>query len=497
MRFTMCQRFVAGAFSVLLFNCLIGTYACANDASSAAESKKAAAQKEPGAPQPTIPPGAKSHTVISPSGKTRITYIEHKDGQMAAISEAIDPEAGKASDKDVVKKTIDQLVEVTPGAKEALARAREGDVLTLTAAELEEIVAKAGGTLDVDPVVLSELLNTIDEEGLDVRPAELRRLVKQAADRRLTGDTLRTWLQSKLPAEKEQVMRGRETPDCPGLVYGVGKREICLPLGALSFADEVVSFAPGAKPSKSPFNKPKRALGEPNYRNTDLADFISIGCNGELIVQFVDNVLVDIEGVDLYVFEVGPFVEKTALAISVDGITWLDIGAIEGARADVDIAGLVQPGERFSFVKLTNAGNSCGGRHSGADIDAIAAVGAEIRLSLDSAVLFEVGKAELKAPALNAIDDLAKKLSVYGDGLIITVEGHTDSTGSDADNLRLSEARASAVWQYLKTKLTIPVKGSHIKGYGEQRPIADNDTEEGRAKNRRVDLLVKPTQRVK
>jgi outer membrane protein OmpA-like peptidoglycan-associated protein len=71
----------------------------------------------------------------------------------------------------------------------------------------------------------------------------------------------------------------------------------------------------------------------------------------------------------------------------------------------------------------------------------------------------------------------------------VEVGGHTDSVGSEAYNQGLSERRADAVRDYLMSK---GVKASRLtaRGYGESRPVASNDTEEGRAENRRVELVV-------
>ena len=71
---------------------------------------------------------------------------------------------------------------------------------------------------------------------------------------------------------------------------------------------------------------------------------------------------------------------------------------------------------------------------------------------------------------------------------VIIVEGYTDSIGSDAYNLRLSERRAQAVRDYL---IELGIKPSRIttKGYGKARPVASNETKEGRAENRRVEIL--------
>lgn len=283
---------------------------------------------------------------------------------------------------------------------------------------------------------------------------------------------------------------GKQTADCPGLVYGGGKREICLPLGRASFGDEVIGFTPGERRSRAPFDDPEQALAEPNYRRTSSPDFISLGCDGELMLRFTDNVLIDTDGVDLYVFEAGPFVERTELAISVDGTDWVDVGVIEGARADIDIAPFAVSGEKYPYVRLRNAGKSCGGKHAGADIDAVAAVGAELRFSLDSALLFDVDESRLKPEARTQLDAMARQLASHGKGLRLTVEGHTDSTGSDARNQVLSEARAGAVAEYLARQLGLAPGSMTLRGFGATRPVASNDTEEGRARNRRVDLLV-------
>lgn len=279
---------------------------------------------------------------------------------------------------------------------------------------------------------------------------------------------------------------------CPGTVYGKGARAICLPMGAASFADEVVSFERSARPAEPTWDAPGQALGEPDYIRPSAPGYVSLGCNGVLVLRFVDNVLVDVDGPDLYVFEVGPMVEATDLAISADGSTWLPVGRIEGARSEVDVAGIAEPGTGYPFVRLTNAGRACGGRSPGADIDAVAAVGSALRLSLDSAVLFDSGQSALKPEAHASLEAIAGRLRSHGPGTRVTIEGHTDSVGSDADNLALSLARARAVRSFLLERIDLPEAQVEVAGHGESRPVAGNDDEAGRAQNRRVDLLVRP-----
>jgi OOP family OmpA-OmpF porin len=70
------------------------------------------------------------------------------------------------------------------------------------------------------------------------------------------------------------------------------------------------------------------------------------------------------------------------------------------------------------------------------------------------------------------------------------VEGHTDNVGADAYNMNLSKERAKAVMDYLVSKGVPATKISSV-GYGEEKPIASNETEEGRSKNRRVEIKAK------
>ena len=150
--------------------------------------------------------------------------------------------------------------------------------------------------------------------------------------------------------------------------------EVFFPCGDLSFADEVVSFTSGEPKAKAEADRiPKEALGIPDYDGND--NYLTLGCGGVLIVRFTDNSLIDIDGPDLYVFEIGPAVEPTDLAISRDGESWVEIGRIAGGRAEVDVADFVDGPEPYSHVRLIDGRTDCGGEYPGADIDAIGAIG--------------------------------------------------------------------------------------------------------------------------
>jgi len=101
---------------------------------------------------------------------------------------------------------------------------------------------------------------------------------------------------------------------------------------------------------------------------------------------------------------------------------------------------------------------------------------------------FDFGKSTLKPEAKAKLDDLVAKTAGVNLEVIIAV-GHTDNVGSDAFNQKLSVARAEAVKAYLTSK-GVEKNRVYTEGKGEKQPVADNKTDEGRAKNRRVEIEV-------
>jgi OmpA-OmpF porin, OOP family len=109
-------------------------------------------------------------------------------------------------------------------------------------------------------------------------------------------------------------------------------------------------------------------------------------------------------------------------------------------------------------------------------------------ITLPGDVLFAFNKSDLTPSAQSQLDALMGKLQ-NADVVSIKVIGHTDSVGSDSYNQALSERRASSVAAYLLSQGLDPNKLTS-EGKGKSQPVADNDTEEGRAKNRRVELHI-------
>lgn len=116
------------------------------------------------------------------------------------------------------------------------------------------------------------------------------------------------------------------------------------------------------------------------------------------------------------------------------------------------------------------------------------------KVSLEADAYFDFDKATLKQGGKDRIDAEITKLGQVELNSVIAI-GHTDSVGPDAYNQKLSERRAQAVKDYMVSK-GVAADRIQIKGEGESKPIADNKTKEGRAKNRRVEVEFNATKKV-
>ena len=122
-------------------------------------------------------------------------------------------------------------------------------------------------------------------------------------------------------------------------------------------------------------------------------------------------------------------------------------------------------------------------------------VGEGIKITFSSGILFDVDKSDLKDPYKGELSQLANILNKYEDTNIL-LAGHTDSTGSDEYNLELSRRRAESVANYLASQ-NVKRDRFSTEGYGKVDPIASNDTAEGRAQNRRVEVAIWANEKLK
>ena len=119
---------------------------------------------------------------------------------------------------------------------------------------------------------------------------------------------------------------------------------------------------------------------------------------------------------------------------------------------------------------------------------AVAAAPTSEKVTFETDTFFGFDKTVLQPAGKAKLDDLASKLQGT-DIEVVIATGHTDSTGSDAYNQKLSVRRAQAVKAYLVSK-GIPAERVLADGKGEKQPVASNKTKDGRAQNRRVDIEV-------
>lgn len=116
--------------------------------------------------------------------------------------------------------------------------------------------------------------------------------------------------------------------------------------------------------------------------------------------------------------------------------------------------------------------------------------GDELLLRMPSGITFATNQSTVQPQFQTTLDQVASTLAEYPKTLI-DVLGHTDSDGAEAYNQTLSERRAQAVSSYLSGRGVDPIRIATM-GYGETRPIASNETPEGKSQNRRVEIKVVP-----
>lgn len=113
----------------------------------------------------------------------------------------------------------------------------------------------------------------------------------------------------------------------------------------------------------------------------------------------------------------------------------------------------------------------------------------EVTLSEDKGN-FKLNRVEIPDEAKAEIDALVNTLKANPNGAWIEIEGHTDATGSSAYNMQLGEKRAEQVKRYLYEQHQVPLHKMNVISFGEEKPVSDNKTRDGRAQNRRVVIKV-------
>jgi outer membrane protein OmpA-like peptidoglycan-associated protein len=116
---------------------------------------------------------------------------------------------------------------------------------------------------------------------------------------------------------------------------------------------------------------------------------------------------------------------------------------------------------------------------------------AVVTIALDSSVLFDTAQSVIKPEATLTLHEAAERMKRFP-GAAVAIGGHTDAVGSDASNQALSRARADAVKDHFVRVEGLPSAAMMTRGFGSSQPVADNATDAGRARNRRVDVVITP-----
>lgn len=313
-------------------------------------------------------------------------------------------------------------------------------------------------------------------------PVALWSRIEESEKNRSFSETRGSW-----PFQTSQQSSSQDNPT--GIAH--------FPLGKISFADSIILYDPGAlgegtgdEPSMV-LKKPERALGIPDSQKNSDSSYVSLGKGGNLILKFTNNVLIDGPGPDLYIFEVNTDDEDTFVWISQDGNIFIPVGKASKENPGIDIQPYVEPGTAYSYVKLRDdpAQGEESGSAAGADIDAVGAINSAIRIEIPSDQLFESKTARLSADAPTILSEIAEKIRLIPHARV-SIEIHTDSWGTEDYNLLNSQQQAGAVQNYFMDVENLTEVNYTTIGWGESRPIASNDTEEGSYRNRRVEILI-------
>lgn len=160
-----------------------------------------------------------------------------------------------------------------------------------------------------------------------------------------------------------------------------------------------------------------------------------------------------------------------------DAVITLRVHADRLSRNEADIAQLSRTAQE-ALERAIAAGKLAAGK-----------MAFEVALSEDK-VKFDLNKAQLSKEAMAALDEVFTKIKAENRIVHVEIQGHTDSIGSEAVNLRVGQQRADAVRRYLYSKGGLPLHRLSAMSYGESVPIATNMNRAGRAQNRRVVLVV-------
>jgi len=174
------------------------------------------------------------------------------------------------------------------------------------------------------------------------------------------------------------------------------------------------------------------------------------------------------------------------------------IGKAAGNTAAGAVAGTAVGGVAGAFIGkyMDNQAKEVAKEVQGAKVEVVGeGENAKVDITFDSGFLFDFDKSGLKSDTKVNLDKLAAILQKYPDTNIV-IAGHTDSTGDDNYNMDLSKKRANAVSDYLAIQ-NVNRNRVTVNWFGETKPIASNETKEGRIQNRRVEIAISANEKLR
>ena len=268
------------------------------------------------------------------------------------------------------------------------------------------------------------------------------------------------------------------------------------PMGAASFADTVISYDPGA-PGENTGDEPDlkyqnavSSLGIPDYDAIQDTGSVSLGRSGCIVLKFLDNLLIDGIGPDLAVFLSDSNSETVHVLISQNGNIYRSIGNISKENPFVDISPYGETNARYAYVKLRdNSNDEKNMPKFGADIDAVGAINTALCFSVPADSLVPNENNRLGPSVKKYLSPVVDRIRQFP-GATVLIEAHTDNRGSENYNLFLSQQWGGLVRDYFLDQEHLTNAQYLPVGFGESRPRFQNSFEEGRRKNRRIEILI-------
>lgn len=268
-------------------------------------------------------------------------------------------------------------------------------------------------------------------------------------------------------------------------------------MGAVSFADSVIHYDPGALGEHTgdephlKYQNTVSALGMPNYDAEADTGFVSLGNGGCLVLKFTDNLLIDGYGSDLYIFFSDTSEEEVDVLISEDGVRFRSVGTVTKQYPIIDIYKKSDPGGRYPYIKLRDNPDQ-GEKQTlklGADIDAVGAMNTAMIFIIpaDSLILNESSR--LRPSAEKFLSPIAEQIRQLPESTVF-IEAHTGDRGSEDYNLITSQRWTGWIRNYFLEEEQLTDVQYRPLGLGESKPISSNESEKGRRKNRRIEILI-------